>query len=254
MNILGHAYVATRAVAGNRELLIAGALIPESSPFIPDNPFTWKEIHESGEKLLGFLDQNYPRKRDLALGVLSHGVKYGADGFRQELEKFAGSQKEELLKKIAVASNVSQKTATNLLHNCLGGGLDYWILKNNPDLIKEVQKTLEEVEIKEVSRLLAECFGKNFDRVEVMAKKLFQEIYQPEDLTSLEGLARTWLRQAERLPDVGRAGLAKTVGIIKLCADLLKNNWREFLDTVTESVKQNLLPFVRSRNRAGGRS
>ena len=83
MNVLGHAHVAVHAVSGKRNLLIIGALLPESSPFIPDNPFSWPEIHESGKRLLNFLDEHHPDKRDLALGVLSHGVEYGADGFNQ---------------------------------------------------------------------------------------------------------------------------------------------------------------------------
>jgi hypothetical protein len=65
MNILGHAYVATEAVKGNRKLLIIGSLLPESSPFIAQNPFTSEEIHESGEKFLKFLDQKSKKKEIL---------------------------------------------------------------------------------------------------------------------------------------------------------------------------------------------
>ena len=59
MNILGHSLISVRVFRGFREFrgdrkrfqkdLIIGTLLPESCPFIADNPFAFNEIHEGGE-------------------------------------------------------------------------------------------------------------------------------------------------------------------------------------------------------------
>lgn len=244
MNTLGHAYVAVHAVSGNKQLLITGALVSESSPFIPDSPFTWKEIHESGEKLLAFLDQNHPQKRDLALGILTHSLKYGADGFNKEIEKYAGEERGRLVEQIKDCSNLDSKTAETQLHNFLGGGLDCWLLRTEPKLVKEVQKVIVGPDIKGISRLLAEFFDKDLGGAEEVFRQLFQGIYRTEDLATVGGLTRTWARQAEGLPEGNGVDVPKAVEIIKACTDLLKDDWREFLGKIVRRVRKSLLPFA----------
>ena len=151
MNILGHSWIAVNATLGKRYLLIIGSLLPESFPFIENNPFSFGEIHEGGEKLFAFLNKNYPHKHDLALGMLAHGVKFGADGFNKYIESYATDKKETLLREIAKSSGVNLKTAECRLHNFLWWAVDVWILKEYPGFAREVQKTIRRVDIKEIS-------------------------------------------------------------------------------------------------------
>lgn len=245
MNILGHAYVATKAVKGERKLLIIGSLLPESTPFISNNPFTWEEIHESGEKFLKFLDQRYPEKRDLALGILAHSYKFGADKFSKQIEILARGDKEELAQKIVDCSGIELEAARKWrIHNYLGWGIDVWILKNNPEFVKEVKRVLKGVDISEVSRLLAECFDKNFEKVEKTFRMLFMDIYQPEDLNCIAGLARIWVRQAAGLPEKDKVNVNKAKIIFKECAELIKDEWKEFLTRVISETRKSLTPFL----------
>lgn len=246
MNILGHSYIATQAISGNKELLIVGSLLPESFPFISGNPFSNEEIHEGGEKLLQFLEKNYPHKRDLAPGVLAHSRKFGADGWNKEIEKYAGDQREALLDKIAEASRVDAKTAELRLHNFLWWGVDFLILKNKPEFVDEVAQVLQRVDVEEVSKLLAECFGKDYKEVQKTMRFLFREIYQPEDLNSVEGLARIWARQAAGLPEHDRADVEETAGLIEEMADLMKNDFKELLKLVVAKTRNNLKQFLLS--------
>jgi len=134
MNILGHAYVAVKALSGKKSLLITGSLLPETSPFILNNPFTWKEIHESGDKFLKFLDSHYPDKRDLALGIMAHSVKYGADKYNRDIEKWLLKDNLKLKRKLALrivdCSSISLKVAEEArMHNYLWGGVDVFLLQ-----------------------------------------------------------------------------------------------------------------------------
>lgn len=240
MNILGHAYVATKAISGDRQLLIVGSLLPESFPFIAENPFVREEIHEGGERLFEFLERNYPRKRDLALGMMAHSV---ADGWNKEIEKYAGGQRKELLDKIAEASRVDLKTAELRLHNFLWWGVDLWLLENKQEFVNEVAQVLQRVDIGEISRLLTECFGKDYEGVLRVVEMLFREIYRPEDLTSVEGLAWIWARQAAGLPERDQVDILKAKNIIQECRDLLGDEVQELLNSVVKEVRKNLRKF-----------
>lgn len=244
MNILGHSWIAVNAIPGKRDLLIIGSLLPESFPFIKDNPFSFEEIHEGGERLLEFLDRSYPGRRDLALGMLAHGKKFGADGFNQEIEKYADERREEFLQKIAACSAISLKFAGFRLHNFLWWGVDVWILKKYPEFVGEVQAALRKVDVEGISTLLAEAFEKEQSAVEKVIETLLKRIYRPEDLTSVEGLARTWARQAAGLPEKDRVNVAQTTTLFEECADLLKNDWRNIIGLVETRVGKNLRRLI----------
>jgi len=244
MNILGHSYVATHSVHGDNSLLIIGSLLPESFLFISNNPFSQEEIHEGGKKFLWFLRDTYPDKCDLALGMLSHGYNKGADKFNKEIEMYAGSQREKLLNEIAECSSIDLNTAEYRLHNFLWWGVDVWILRKFPRFVEKIQRTLGGVDIGGISRLLSEAFGKKQQATERVMKILFREIYQPRDLTSIEGLTRIWARQAKGLPEKDRVDITKAVGVIRICVNLLKNEWKNYLEKVRVDVSKNLKVFL----------
>jgi len=240
MNILGHAYIATQAVSGNRELLIIGSLLPETVPFIANNPFAYDEIHEGGERLFEFLSKKYPQKQDLALGMITHSCKSGADGWNKKIEKYIGEQKGKLLKEIAEASRVNLRAAGSRLHNFLWWGMDFLILQNYPKFVKEIDQTLIGVDVEEIARLLSECFKKDSKEVLKIFKILFEKIYKVKDLSSVAGLARTWARQAAGLPEKDKVDVKKVTKLVEKTAILLKKDFSYILNLIIEETKKNI--------------
>ena len=162
----------------------------------------------------------------------------------KEIEKYARDQREELLEKIGRCCQVNSETAAKLLHNFLGGGLDAWILKTNPGLAIEVGRTVSKVDMKEVGCLLSVCFEKNSQEVEALLKKLFREVLKPEDLTSFEGLTRTWIRQAKGLTDIEQVDFSEALVLLETCNGLLESDWQELLGAAVDQVRNKLLPFM----------
>jgi len=247
MKVLGHAYIATHAVDGNNQQLITGSLLPEMLPYIPNEVFDYHELHEGGKKLFEYLNRFYPEKKDLALGLLSHGVEVGADKFSRASERLLISKRKLLLPKIAQAQKVKLEVAKIRLHNYAGLGLDWLLVQSEPKLVKQVQKALKKVNIEEISYLLAEAFLKNKASVKVMVKTLFVDIYHCEDLTSAAGLARIWARQARGLPEKDRVDVSKSAALIKECGKIMEDEWEGFLDKVCFEVRRSLEFFVRGR-------
>jgi len=249
MKILGHSYVAIHTVGKNKQLLIAGALLPEMFPYIPNKIFTNNQLHEGGKKLFRYLNSPHPNKIDLALGLLSHGVELGADKFSSISEELVSCQKKTLLEKISQAQQISSQFATARLHNYVGLGIDWLLIQNKPELVREVEKTLKEINIEEISYLLAKAFEKDENAVRDMVKTLFMDIYRYQDINSVEGLAQIWARQAGGLPEKDKVNIAQAVEIIKECADLQKGQWRGFLELVCAKVRKNLQLFLKKETK-----
>jgi len=212
-------------------------------PYVPNDVFGYKELHEGGERWLKYLNAYHPEKRNLALGLMSHGVKFGADKFAKELESYVGEEKRKIIKKIKKADSINLKFAQVRLHNFLGLGIDWLLIQNEQNLVKKVQETLNEVDTTEVSLLLAQGFNKKRSKVKAMVKILFKKIYRSEDLNSAKGLARIWLRQASGLPEKDKVDLQKAEKLIQECAKLLKKDWQGYLEAVSLKVKSNFQPF-----------
>lgn len=243
MNILGHCWIAVNSIAGRRDLLIIGSLLPESFPFISGNPFGVGEIHEGGEVFLKYLEQKCPKLKDLAIGMMSHSVKFGADGWNKSVEKFAASSRQGLLEEIAEASGIDLRIAEYRLHNFLWWGIDAWILRQYPDFVKEVKLAIETIDLKEVSSLLSGAFSKDRRAVTETLTTLFKKIYRPDDLDSVEGLTKIWSRQAAGLPEKDRIQVDKVTTIIQECATLLGDDWQNLVDLVTKETRNNLFQF-----------
>jgi len=100
MKGLGHIFVAQR-VLGEKVLAAQGVLLPEMVPYLAEDVFDWQELHEGGEKLYQYLQKTAPQEIDLALGLLTHGVTFGADGLNTRHWRGGtgyAHQKEALLK------------------------------------------------------------------------------------------------------------------------------------------------------------
>ncbi|MFH1566021.1 MAG: hypothetical protein ABIB98_02360, partial [bacterium] len=159
MNIIGHSYVSAKVMGRLTDDLILGSILPDMVPFVPGTTFQFEEIHEGGEKFLKFLDVSCPQRRDLALGMLCHGVKFGADRFSPDIEKRFADKREELARRIAMASGISLEIASRYrFHNFLWWGVDVQLLWNDPDFVENLSRKFSQMDITETANLLARCF------------------------------------------------------------------------------------------------
>jgi len=263
VNILGHPYVADKSIGPLDKWLLTGSYLPDLVPFVPDSVFEFEEIHEGGERFLRFLDRHDPEKRNLALGMLTHGTKFGADKFSPDIEKRFEKNREDLAKKIAAASGISIEVARGgRFHNFLWWGVDVQILRHEKEFMERLCKVLPQINIAQTSTLLASCFEKEEPEVRRMLTYLFKPMVV-ENLTSVTGLARIWKEIAKGLPEhTSVTGLARiwkeiakglpehdrvnieaTSTVFEDCANLLENDWRKILDRVTTEVRSNLEPL-----------
>jgi len=240
MNVIGHPYVATKVVGRLTEDLIIGSFIPDIVPFVPNTVFQFEEIHEGGEHFLKFLDDTCPQKRDLALGMLCHGAKFGADQFSRYIENRFARERDILAKRIADASKVSLETARqSRFRNLLWWGMDVQLIWNEPIFVKDLARKLAKVDTLGTANLLAECFGKDPQKV-LRDIKFLESSIKPQNLYSARGLATIWKGISAGLPENDQIDVGETEKIFEDCAQLLEKDWKQLVEQIIAKVGKNL--------------
>lgn len=248
MKGLGHIFVAQK-VLGESVLAAQGALLPELVPYLLGDIFEYEELHEGGKTLFDFLKAKDPQNLDLALGLLTHGVTYGADGFNTRYFRggtgYAHQKEAPLIPKIfGVHPGIDEATAKAFGHNYVNLGMDLLIQRDFPGVVIFAQKAVSEVDVGKISRVLADCFGKERKEVKIVSalRILFEEIYTPENLTDLSGLARSWQSLTWHLSKgviSTKLGLAQE--LIKEAGNLVEDDYQEFFSEIAEEIRFNLI-------------
>lgn len=244
MNFLSHPYVAFKVTGRISPDLVAGSLLNDLAFFVPQPAFSFEEIHEGGEELLGYL-KTHGFPPDLAIGVLTHSVKYGADLFSRKLEKEYEGYREELTKKIMrVSPNISQEIATKArFHNYLWWGVDVQILEHYPTFAKKVRNCLRLVDLEKINKILADCFRKDPSHV----KKNLNFFYGPLEKNNLQtvgDLVKIWQAAASGLPEKDEVDYTKALKLFEECGLIVEDRWQTVLEEVISTLRTNLCNYL----------
>ncbi len=249
MNILGHPYIAFKVTGRINKYLAAGSHLPDIFPFASTTLFSFEEIHEGGERFLNYLNNNCPDKTDLAIGMIAHSVKRGADKFNSEIEDWLLFEKpdlkEELAKQIVDCSSVDIEIARKArLHNYLWTGIDLYVLKKEKTFMGDLTKAHLEMETDEISNILARAFLKDEDKVKKIVSSFFKPLYPPGIICSVSGLAQIWKNVLAGLPENDKVDEEKTIKFFDKIYYLFENQWEEILDRVAKDVRFRMKKFT----------
>ena len=239
MNILGHPYIAYKVLGRLNWRIVAGSHLPDLVPFSPDSVFSFKEIHESGDKLL---------PGDLGLAMMTHSVRFGADKFNREIEKWLLKDNDRLKKELALqiveCSGVSFKiAATSRIHNYLWSGVDVYLLKNKSQIVRKIADLFYRIDSQEIADILAHAFKKNREKVKGVIDRFFIPL-KKEDLVSLPGLIRIWRTVLARLPEKDAVDEKQTIALFQKIYLLFEKQWQDILNLVIEDVKTRMADFL----------
>src|SRR3989344_1255244 len=248
MNTLGHTYIAFKVVGKLNELVIIGSHINDLVPFIPDSIFSWEEIHESPEKVYSFVKEKYPEMLDFPVAMMTHSVKYGADYYNRSIVTWLLKNNKEmenrLVKMIIDCSGISEKAAKEYrLHNYLWVGIELYLLNKHNDFVKDVEKYDLIPSIDKISKMLSECFHKNYNDV-------FKDVrYATETLNefkiyTLDGLLDLWKKTMAGLPEKNVIDKEKTRKVFEFIYEAFGNRWEETLNIVETEVKNKVKVFL----------
>jgi hypothetical protein len=240
MNLIGHPYVAWKIFKPFTWHHIVGSYLPDLVPFVTTTLFSFDEMHEGGERFFQFLKEKEPEAIGLALGMLAHGVKYGADQYSRKLEEKYDDHRAKLVDEILLATpNLTYDMAYKArFHNFLWWGIDVWIMNNENDFMLELRRASEEVNIGKVAKLISNCFNKDEGQVAEALSSLEPIFHSP--FKSTEELAQLWRGIARGLPEKDEVDVLRTGKLFEHIAEIESHDWRQILDEVVEGVRSNL--------------
>lgn len=251
MKIIAHSYVAEKVTDKKHPNLYVGSLLPDLVPYTAAvEIFDYASFHDGGgNKLISYLQIHAPEDVLLAIGMLAHGRAYGADYYNdvkyQGGPGWAYQKKESLIEEVVKCSQIPHEAAVGRAHNFIELGIDYLLLRKESGLIRRIKEALSSADLETIATYLSGCFQKDKGKILAGLHELFS-YYQRTDLNSAEGLARIWARQATGLPEHDQVDVGKATEIIKKAADLIKNDYQEFLEFTILRVRENLKPFLLS--------
>lgn len=244
MKLVGHVYVATKAFpTRNKPLLALGSLLPEVVFYVDDPALDYDQIHEGGDKLYEFCQEAHPEYRDLAIGTMTHGYKYGVDWFNSvdNLKALGYSAKEDLpliQKALGVGTDIAQIRA----HNLYDLALDYYVRSRYPETLEHVVSA-SELDFSAVAGILAECYNRDYKRIKKNIEQI-SEIYDLKLVNSFKGLALLWKNMATNLPEKETMNIEATEALLSFFYDKLSPAAEDFLDVVVGRVKRKVGSIV----------
>lgn len=249
MNIIGHNYIAYKLLGKITPNTLLGSHIPDFVPFLSSSVFSFDEIHENHEKLLKFVQKKYPNTIDLPLSMLCHSVKYGADEYNREIDKWLlkGNEKliDKLSKMISEASGITYETARGpRLHNYLWCGVDLYLMKTNPnDIVGKLTKALEKVGDGEAAKILSDFYKKDTKTVASNIKDHFSYI-KPETFQTTKGLTEYWSKFLKPLKEGDNLDVKKGIKLLEYIYKTFENEWESVINRVEKQVRFKMKPYI----------
>ncbi|OGC45868.1 hypothetical protein A3F07_00935 [candidate division WWE3 bacterium RIFCSPHIGHO2_12_FULL_38_15] len=248
MNALGHTYIAFKVIGKLNEMVIIGSHVNDLVPFIPNSVFSWEEIHESPEKVYFFVKEKYPEMVDFPVAMLTHSVKYGVDYYNRSIVNwFLKGNKDlenNMVEMIIDCSGVSEKVAREYrMHNYLWVGVEIYLLKKHNDFVKDIERFDLMSSINVISKMLSECFGKNYNDVFKDVKNATETLNEFKIYT-FDGILDLWKKTMAGLPEKDVIDKEKTGKVFEFIYNSFEDRWEKTLGFVEIQVKNKIHEFL----------
>lgn len=248
MNLIGHNYIAKEVLSKYNPLIAAGVHIPDLVPFVKSSVFTFDEIHENPDAVYQHCLKNNKGYIGLALGMMTHSVKYGADKFNRDVDIWLIGKDykllDEIAQKIVGCSGIPLETAKGpRMHNYLWCGLDFYILNKFPEFAKKIQSAYAEIDNEGVSKILSEVYKKDLAKVKDNLQ-YHLGLVNKHDITSLVGYVTFWRDFGSQLSEKDNIDVEKATSCINYIYIKFEKHWPEIIDKTTRDVKFNMSRLI----------
>lgn len=249
MNLFGHNLVAYKVIDRYNPNIAAGSHLPDLVPFLSSSVFSFEEIHESPQILFEYTRNHSGDSVDLALGMMAHSVKFGADKFNHDIEGWLmhGDQQSisEIVEKISDCTNLSIEIARgSRLHNYLWAGLDFYIIENSKGFTQEVKENYQNIKIEEIAKVLSEAYSKDFNMITQNLQDHFGLINK-YDISTKYGITLALKDVCAGLPEKDDINVPKAVECTEFIQNKYSSKWAEIVEHVVTDTKSRMSGFLK---------
>jgi hypothetical protein len=248
VNIIGHNYIASKVLNRYNSLIAAGCHLPDLVPFLRESVLTFDEIHESPERVYDYLKQNDDMYIDLALGLMTHSVKFGADKFNKEIDTWLLESNEnlklEIANKIVGASNMKLETALGpRMHNYLWCGYDFYILDKYPTFVNRIGNAYSGINVSEISEIISKTFDKPQDTIQNNIEAHIGLVLK-HNVATREGYISLWNGFASQLPEKDKIDELQALNTVVFIENIFQNQWGLIENRVVADITSRMAKYL----------
>ncbi|MBU1126840.1 hypothetical protein KKF11_00640 [Patescibacteria group bacterium] len=254
MNLIGHNYISYKTLGHINANTLIGSHLPDFVPFLPSSVLNFKEVHENHQELLNFIAKNYPSFIDIPLSMMCHSVEFGADEYNKDIETWLLENNKDLKNKIArmitKASNISYETAYGpRLHNYLWCGIDFYLIKNNPENITDkFAEELKNINYPETAEILADFYKKGPKDIENNLRDHFT-IINFETFRNEKSFTIFWSKFLSSLQEGDSLDINKGINLLEFIYETFESKWKNILEKTENKVGEKTKRFIINERR-----
>jgi hypothetical protein len=188
-----HVYYAKRVNKNLDPLKVVGSFLPDLAL---TGVITWDDLHKK-KNILEFFDyvkKNNPEFTSLLKGINYHNTLdyYTHVEYKDKTPGYAyASIPSEMPPLLEKALGVTPQRAIASSHNCIEGGVEYYLLRDDLDLRELVKKSISQIDIENLAKLFADFFKKDQSVMFKAVNKLFS-FATDYDFETTEGWLKLW--------------------------------------------------------------
>lgn len=243
MGPLVHCFAAEKVLGSDDSLVLLGAILPDLGWM--DKELNCPKLHEGGLELKAYLEKKNPKFLPLALGMLTHGVKYGLDKYSDidwqgKGKGWAHLLAPHLYQEVTQACLVDPKTGRQLAHNFIEWAVEYWLDKKHPDLKNNLGQAFRDKEaVGKTAEYLADCFGVDQRKIKGSLQKL-GKLYNPQNFSSLKGVVNIGDGICQMI--LGhKIDRAKAEAALRKATEIVKDEWEGFLKAAIFEIRKEAI-------------
>ncbi len=234
-----HAYLASKLYKSEDALLLTGSILPDIAV---TKIITWdKGLHgkENFESFFKFVEKNYPDFLNLNKGILAHNI---VDDFTHK-DYFGGigyayQNNKELSKLVSKYYGLDEKRAEGIAHNYIESGVDILLLREHPDIQKQIREAVGRINKKDLADLLSDYF--KGDKSKFFAALLqFLDLFTKYDFAKGDNWILFW-GDLEKLLSLRDIGVQHRKVLLNKSVNIVKNTHKDFINySIKEGLKKS---------------
>ncbi|MDO8514936.1 MAG: hypothetical protein Q7S14_00410 [bacterium] len=241
---LSHTYIAINVTKRKNNLLILGSILPDIATTSSEQ-IGRDKIHNAPKEFWNFVNKNYLKLSDLALGVRLHSqIDGGADFYSDDQEVgYAKIEGNKISADVARLLGIENGSVSLMLaHNFIEMAVDLHLYENQKEIWEIYKDALEGV--KTEFEIIAKCMG---NYLELDQSLVFEELnnlvtfLSPYNLMSKDIIVNKVALPLIKLRFQKEVSAEDTIKIADKALAITRPTYKEFLDNAVINVKKNIL-------------
>lgn len=230
-----HVYYSKKVDKNLDPLKVVGSFLPDLAL---TGVITWDDLHKK-KNILEFFDyvkENKPEFTSLLKGINYHNTLdyYTHVVYKNKTPGYAYANiPNEIPPLLEKALGVTPQRAIASSHNYIEGGVEYYLLRDDPDLRELVKKSIAQIDTENLAKLFGDFFKKDQTVMLKAMNKLFS-FATDYDFETVEGWLKFWI-------DMNKFYLNKETDtvlatrVMEMSFKITKDTYREFIEYAISS-------------------